>query len=81
MVKVIFYNLLRSKYGIKETTVKSGSIHYIVEQILNKYENMKLSDFKSSVVFYKGTPVHYLGFHKVIDEGEEIIFTHFVGGG
>ena len=81
MVKVIFYNLLRSKYNIEEMMVESGSLHHIIKQILDKNPNMKISDFKTCVVFHKGNPIHYLGFHKIIDEQEEIIITHFVGGG
>lgn len=81
MVKVIFYNLLRSKYRIKEEDVKSGSILQIVSEIISKHPEMKKSDFESSVVFYKGNPIHFNRFDTLIDEGEEIIITHFVGGG
>lgn len=81
MVKVIFYNLLRSKYNVKEMFVKPGSIRNIIEEILDKNERMSISDFKTCVVFYKGVPNHFLGFQKVIEDNDEIIITHFVGGG
>lgn len=81
MVTVIFYNLLRSKYQIKEDTFQAGTIHDIVNQILAKYPQMEKSDFETSVVFYQGQPIHYGGFKKHIPEGERIIITHFVGGG
>lgn len=81
MVKVKFYNLLRSKYNIKEIMVESGRINQIIDQILQDYPNMSRSDFDTCVVFHKGSPIHLRGFHKVIKDNEEIIITHFVGGG
>jgi len=81
MVKVTFYSLLRSNFHIKETTVQAGSIHDIIEQITQKYPHIKPSSFRYSVVFYKGKPIHYRGFDTKIDDGEEIYFTQFVGGG
>jgi len=81
MVKVIFYNLLRSKYKIKEMMVEPGSIHDIISQILKKHPRMNLSDFKTSILFRNGTPIHYRGFHTIIEDNERVIFTHFVGGG
>ena len=81
MVKVVFYNLLRSKYNIKEMFVSSGTIHQIIEEILSRKTDMKQSDFQSSVVFHKGKPHHFHGFDKVIHDNDEIIITHFVGGG
>lgn len=81
MVKVIFYNLLRSKYNVKEMLVESGSINKIIKQILKKHPKMKQSDYVTAVVFYKGTPIHHHQFNQVIDDETEIIITHFVGGG
>jgi molybdopterin converting factor small subunit len=81
MVKVIFYNLLRSKYNISEVEVNPGTINNIINQILNNFTNMKESDFKTAVVFYKGIPIHNSGFDTRINDRDEIIITHFVGGG
>lgn len=81
MVKVKFFNLIRSKYRVEEEYVNPGSIHSIIEQILSKYPEMSHSDFKTCIVFYESKPIHYNRFDFVINEGEEIIITHFVGGG
>lgn len=81
MVKIIFYNLLRSKYNIKELMVAPGTIHQMIDAILLKVPAMRKSDFETCVVFYKGNPIHYRGFDQYIEKGEEIIITHFVGGG
>lgn len=81
MVKVIFYNLLRSKYNINEEMVHSGSISEILNQIFQKYPNMQEKDFDTAVVFHQGKPIHKMNFDYMIDDREEIIITHFVGGG
>lgn len=81
MVKVIFYNLIRSKYKVEEVHVNKGTISEIIREILNRYPDMSESDFRTCVVFYHGNPIHYHRFHQEIDDGEEIIITHFVGGG
>jgi len=81
MIRVIFYNLLRSKYNIKETMVEPGTINQIINQIIEKHPNMKHKEFETAVVFLNGTPIHRNGFDRVIDDNEELIITHFVGGG
>ena len=81
MVKVIFYNLIRSKYKVEEEFCNPGSIDSIITEILEKYPEMKESDFRTCVVFYQGKPIHYHRFTQVIPDGEEIIIIHFVGGG
>ena len=81
MVKVIFYNLLRSKFNVKEMMVESGTILQIIEYILSVHSEMSFDDFETSIVFHNGKPIHVRGFDKVIQDKEKIIFTHFVGGG
>ena len=39
---------------------------------------MSKSDYITSVVFYKGNPIHYHQFNQIIDDGEEIIITQVV---
>jgi hypothetical protein len=81
MVHVTFYNLLRSKYRITELVVTPGTIHEIIQQIIDLYPNIKQSDLHSAIVFYQSKPIHYHQFHRTIDDHSSIIFTHFVGGG
>lgn len=81
MVNVIFYNLLRSKYKLEEEIVKEGTINSIIEEIIRRYPNVKIADFKYSVVFHNGKPIHYQNYDRHINDLETIIFTHFVGGG
>lgn len=81
MVKVKFFNLIRSKYNVKEEMVKHGSIHSIISQIMDKHPMMKESDFRTCVVFLEGKPIHYNQFDRIIEDDQEITITHFVGGG
>ena len=81
MVKVILYNLLRSKYKVDELFVSEGTINQIIEEIMMKHPNMEVRDFESAVVFYHGKPIHHMQFSKKISDNDEIIITHFVGGG
>ncbi len=82
MVKIVFYHLLRSKYDIKEFEVRSGTINNILSQIKEKFPIIDLDDFKNCVVFINDTKVvHQSKFNTIINEGDEVVFTHFVGGG
>jgi len=82
MVKVKFFHLLRSKYNIKEIEVFPGTIHEILGQIKDIYPSLDLDDFKYSVVFVNSTKIfHPSKFDEYINDGDEIVFTHFVGGG
>lgn len=81
MVKITFYNLLRSKYHLEDFEVQAGSINDIILEITQTYPNIQEEDFKKSVVFYHGKPLHFRSFDREILDGERIIFTHFVGGG
>lgn len=81
MVKVKFMNLLRSKYGVSEIEVNPGTIHDIFVQILHKFPMIKESDLYSSMVFNREKVYDQKMSHIYIPDHEEVIITHFVGGG
>lgn len=81
MVKVTFYNLLRSKYHLKEMVVNAGTIQQIINQILESKPEIKPSDLASAVVFFEGKPLHAHSFNRQVKDGQTLIITHFVGGG
>ena len=82
MVTVVFYNLLRSKYNIKEFEVNPGTVHDILAQIYVLYPQIPPKDFDHCIVFInKNKIIHESKFHTLIKDGDEIVFTHFVGGG
>ncbi len=81
MVKVTFYNLLRSKYHLTEMEVKAGTIQQIIDQILEIYPQVNAKDFATAVVFFEGKPLHAYSFNREVKDGQSLIITHFVGGG
>lgn len=82
MVTVRFLNLLRSKYHIEQIEVQSGNLHQIIEQILQLVPNMKLEDFNHAAFFVNDIKIFYLAHdQEIINDGETLIITHFVGGG
>ena len=82
MVTVKFYNLLRSKYDIKQFEVNPGSIFDVLSQIELMFPQIAMKDFDHCVVFINQFKViHESKFHTVVDSGDEVVFTHFVGGG
>lgn len=82
MVTVIFYHLLRSKYDIHEIKVSPGTIHQLLAQIKQIHPELDLDDFKNAVVFVNKTKIiHPSRFDQYINDSDEVVFTHFVGGG
>lgn len=82
MVNVIFLNLLRSKYNIKHIDVLPGTINEIIAQIQVIHPEILLEDFKYSVVFINSNRViDQFKFNEIVKDGDEVVFTHFVGGG
>ena len=51
MVLVKFFNLIRSNHGVKEVTVKSGTIAEIVLEIRNLYPQITMQEFHDAVLF------------------------------
>lgn len=82
MVTVKFLHLLRSKYGIKELSLKPGKFSYILEQIKELHPEIDFKDFDSGVIFINGVQIIYqTKSNEILKDGDELVFTHFVGGG
>jgi len=82
MVIVKFFNLIRSNHGVKEITVKAGTISEIIVQIRNLYPQITLQELHDAVLFInKQKVMHFNRFSELIKDGDEIVFTNFVGGG
>lgn len=82
MVKIRFLNLLRSKYNIESLQVEAGSLSNIINQIMALVPVMKLSDFEHAAIFVNQNKVNHINYEQeLIKDGDEVIFTHFVGGG
>lgn len=82
MVTVRFLHLLRSKYKQHTFEVKAGTINEIISQLNVIFPDLDYKDFEQSVVFVNvDNVVHPSRFHVQINDGDDVVFTHFVGGG
>jgi len=82
IVKVIFLNLLRSKYGIESVMVNAGSVQNALDQIIKIYPLVDEKDFKEAVLFVNQTRINHVHWlREELHDGDEVILTHFVGGG
>jgi len=82
MVKVIFLNLLRSKYNIEQLDVHAGTIQSILDEIKRTHPRLDEQDFKEALVFINQVRIaHGDRFPHKVKDGDEVVFTHFLGGG
>ena len=82
MVKITFYNLLRSKYKLDTMEVEAGSVQCILNQIMNIHPQINYDDLMQAVLFINKEKVMHLNrLNEVVKDGDEIVFTNFVGGG
>ncbi len=82
MVKVVFLNLLRSKYGISQIMMNSGTLQEIIDQLLVIHPKIDVKDFMTAVIFVNQERIDQLNWNlKTLIDGDEVVLTHFVGGG
>lgn len=82
MVKIVFLNLLRSKYGLHELEVRSGKFQSIFEGLKQKYPFLEEKDFRDCVMFVNGDRITHLArFDVELKDGDRVVLTHFLGGG
>ena len=82
MVNVKFFNLLRSKYKIQKVEVIEGTIFEIIKQIQVLYPEIEMDDFKYCVGFINSKRIiSHTMFSEEVRDGDELVFTHFIGGG
>ncbi len=82
MVKITFLNLLRSKYGIETLLVEPGKMEVIFKTLLSKHPEIEPKDFQDSVMFVNQKRIpHATRFDITLQDGDDVVFTHFLGGG
>lgn len=82
MVTVRFLHLLRSKYKTHTFKVEPGSVHEIIAQLKEILPEIDPKDFSQSVVFVNTDRIiHPSRFDETINDNDDVVFTHFVGGG
>lgn len=82
MVTVRFLHLLRSKYKLHTFELKQGTVNDIISQLKDILPDLDPKDFEQAVVFVNTDKViHPSRFDDMINDGDDVVFTHFVGGG
>jgi len=82
LVIVKFFGLIRSQYNVTQLEVTSGTIHEIMDFILKSFPHMKNEDLHEAVLFINNEKVMNLNrFSRQVHDGDEVVFTNFVGGG
>ncbi len=82
MVKITFLNLLRSKYQLDVLSVEPGPMKNIFASLLKKHPEIDPKDFQESVMFVNQQRIaHANRFDIVLHDGDDVVFTHFLGGG
>ncbi len=82
MVKITFLNLLRSKYNLDTLHVEPGEMKDIFASFLQKHPEVDPKDFQECVMFVNQKRIaHANRFDITLHDGDEVVFTHFLGGG
>jgi molybdopterin converting factor small subunit len=82
LVKIKFFNLLRSKYNISMLETKEGSLEDVIHEIILKHQEIDPNDLYGAVIFLNNQQImHKDRLNQKVNEDDELVFTHFVGGG
>ena len=82
MVTVKFFGLIRSNHGITEFKAEAGTIREIVDTIMHTYPNITEHEIRTAILFVNQEKVmHLRRFSERVQDGDEIVFTNYVGGG
>lgn len=82
MVRVTFYNLLRSRHNLKELKVEATTMRELVSAIQKRYPQVTSEELNQAVLFINQKKVmHLRRFDERLRDGDKVVFTNFVGGG
>lgn len=82
MVTVKFFNLIRSNHGVQQLTLSPGTIENIMIEIRNIHPQITMQELHDAILFInKQKVMHLKRFKEIVKDGDEIVFTNFVGGG
>ncbi len=82
MVKVKFFALIRSNHRIAQMEVESGSLKSIINTIKTRVPTLSDEEIDNAVIFINQRKVmHQKRYDEILKDGDELIFTNFVGGG
>lgn len=82
MVTVKFFNLIRSNHGVQQLNLSPGTIENIMIEIRNIHPQITMQELHDAILFInKQKVMHLKRFKEIVKDGDEIVFTNFVGGG
>ena len=82
MIHVKCMHLLRSKYGITEVDVEASTVEGVIQSLKHHHPELDEQDFYQAVLFVNKQKIsHVKRFETRLNEGDEVVFTNFVGGG
>jgi len=82
MVKIIFFNLLRSKYHWHELDVAPGTFQNVIDELKKNNPSLNEKDFRDCVMFVNDVRITHLALFDIqFKDGDKVVLTHFLGGG
>ncbi len=82
MVTIRFFGLIRSNHRIETFETEPGVLSAIIDRIMAKHPEITRREFENAVLFINNEKImHMKRFDLVLEDGDEVIFTNFVGGG
>lgn len=82
MIKVRFFGFIRFQVGVSSTEISANSVDEALKLISNKYESIKLSTLKNSLIFVNSVDIGNLRMFKTaLKEGDEVMILSPTAGG
>jgi MoaD family protein len=82
MIKVRFFGFIRSQVGVSSIEISAATVDEALKLISDKYENIKLSTLKNSLIFVNSVDIGNLRMFKTaLKEGDEVMILSPTAGG
>lgn len=82
MIKVRFFGFIRSQVGVSSIVISANNVDEALKLISNKYEDIKLSTLKNSLIFVNSVDIGNLRMFKTaLKEGDEVMILSPTAGG
>jgi MoaD family protein len=82
MIRVRFFGFIRSQVGVNSLEISANTVDEALKLISNKYENIKLSTLKNSLIFVNSVDIGNLRMFKTaLKEGDEVMILSPTAGG
>ncbi|MDF2674617.1 MAG: ThiS family [Clostridiales bacterium] len=82
MIRVRFFGFIRTLIDVSFIEIKAYSVDEALKLISNKYENIKLSTLKNSLVFVNSVDIRNLKMFKTqLKDGDEVMILSPTAGG